>query len=54
MNDFYQKNFVIVDFEFIKSIIVIFQIVEKQKSFLNRRRFRKKIVVFALIKTTFD
>ena len=54
MNDFHQKYFTIVDFEFIKLIIVVFDVVQKQDSFSKRRRFRKKIVQLTLIKVMFD
>ena len=64
-NDFHQKRFIvvnfefiksltIVDFEFIESIIEISQIVDEQDSSSSRRRSRRKIVVLTLIKSTFD
>ena len=42
VNNFHQKNFVVVDFKFIKSIIVIFQIVKKTKFFFKSSSFSKK------------
>ena len=60
INDFHQKRFIVVNFEFvvnfelIESIIEISQIVDEQDSSSNRRRFRRKIVTLTFIKSIFD
>ena len=55
VNDFHRKHFIVANSQFSKSIIIVFQnVFENQNFSSNRRRSRKKVAVFALIKVTFD